>query len=112
MSVNPQQIQQMLAQYNQNFTPQQNQQLAGFDAAQAQLGQGAPMGTNRQAGAVNGASQLLLALIKAKKMQQLQQQQKQQTQPAPTTPATPVPSGTSLSNPGGDDGESAADPTG
>lgn len=109
MSTSPQQIQQMLAAYKAMFPngmPQQNQ-LAGFDAAQQSLGAGAPPGTNRGAGAVNGAAQLMVALMKAQKQKQLQQQlQGQQggtTPPAQgmslSTPSDPSPSGMGV--PGG-----------
>jgi hypothetical protein len=74
----PEQMQQMLAMYRQQFpngqpSPQQ-QQLQGLN----QVGQGLqaplPMGANRTAGGINGASQLIVALMKAQKMKQIQQQ--------------------------------------
>jgi len=79
MSVSPQQMQQMLAMYQQQFpngqpqTPAQ-QQLQGLNQASAGLGAGAPAGTNKTAGGVNGAAQLMTALMKAQKMKQIQQQ--------------------------------------
>jgi hypothetical protein len=93
MSMSPQQIQQMLAQYKSQFGG--GSPLSGFDAAQQSLGMGASPGTNRTAGAVNGTSQLIVALLRAQKQKQLQQQLQNQQQQA-----TPVPSqGTSLSTP-------------
>jgi hypothetical protein len=93
MSMSPQQIQQMLAQYKSQFGGASP--LSGFDAAQQSLGAGAPAGTNRTAGAVNGVSQLMVALLRAQKQKQLQQQLQNQQQQA-----TPVPSqGASLSAP-------------
>jgi hypothetical protein len=77
MSASPQDMQQLLAMYKQMFpngqpTPQQ-QQLAGINQATANLGAGAPAGTNRTAGGVNGAAQLIAALMKAQKQKQIQQ---------------------------------------
>lgn len=91
MSMSPQQIQQLLAQYKQQFpngqpmTPEQ-QQMQGLNQVTAGLGAGAPAGTNRTAGGVNGAAQLIAALMKAQKMKQIQQQiqpQQGMTPPAP-----------------------------
>lgn len=94
MSTSPQQMQQMLAAYKQMFPSGQQNQLSGFDAAQQFLAGGAPAGANRGAGAVNGASQLIVALLKAQKQKQLQQQMQAQA------PATPAPAqGMSLSSP-------------
>ena len=67
MSMTPQQMQQMLAMYKQQFpqgqpappTPQQ-QQMQGINMATAGLGSGAPAGANRTAGGVNGAAQLIV----------------------------------------------------
>jgi hypothetical protein len=78
MSMTPQQMQMMLAMYKQQFPngqpqTQQQQQLAGIDQATANLGAGAPAGTNRTAGGVNGAAQLIAALMKAQKQKQIQQ---------------------------------------
>lgn len=82
MSMSPQQMQQMLAMYKQQFpsgTPlppeqqQQQQQLQGMNQVSAGLAAGAPAGTNRTAGAVNGTAQLLAALMTAKKQKQIQQ---------------------------------------
>lgn len=110
MSTNPQQMQQMLAAYKQMFPngmPQQQSPLAGFDMAQQSLGAGAPPGSNRGAGAVNGAAQLMVALLRAQKQKQLQQQIQQQQSATPTpaqgmslsTPSDPSPSGMGV--PGG-----------
>ncbi len=80
MSMTPQQMQQMLAMYKQQFpqgqpappTPQQ-QQMQSINMATAGLGSGAPAGANRTAGGVNGAAQLIAALMKAQKQKQIQQ---------------------------------------
>jgi hypothetical protein len=116
MSMSPQQMQQMLAMYKQQFpqgqpaTPQQ-QQLQGLNQVSAGLGAGPGAGTNKTAGGVNGAAQLITALMKAQKMKQIQNQlNSSQAQGAPqgsvapmypsqgTTPSDPA--GT-LANPGG-----------
>lgn len=85
MSVTPQQMQQMLAMYRQQFpgtgqpaptVPQQ--QLQGLNQASAALGAGAPAGTNKTSGAVNGSAQLIMAMMKAQKQKQIQQQLNQQ----------------------------------
>lgn len=95
MSADPQQMQQMLAMYKALYPGgvpnQQAPQLQGFNTLQQNLGKGAPMGTNRTAGGVNAASQLMIALLKAQKMKQLQQQVQQQ--PASPTPAQGITSG-------------------
>jgi lipopolysaccharide biosynthesis regulator YciM len=78
MSMNPQQMQQMLAQYRQQFpggmpAPQQ-QQLQGIGQVQQGLQAGPGAGANKTAGGVNGAAQLMVALMKAQKQKQIQQQ--------------------------------------
>lgn len=80
MSITPQQMEQMLAMYKQQFpsgqpapTPQQ-QQLQGLNSVSQSLGAGAPAGTNKTAGGANGAAQLMAALMKAQKQKQIQQQ--------------------------------------
>lgn len=94
MSMDPQMIQMLLARYKSQFPQQGAQQgqsnpLAGFDAAQQSLSAGAPPGTNRTAGGVNAAAQLIVAMMRARKQQQLQQQlqQQQNQQPAMPTPS-------------------------
>jgi hypothetical protein len=79
----PEQMQQMLAMYKQQFpqSPQQ-QQLQGLNQVGAGLQGPLPAGANRTAGGINGASQLIVALMKAQKMKQIQQQlTPQQSQP-------------------------------
>lgn len=104
--MSPQQIQQMLAQYKSQFGGASP--LSGFDAAQQSLGAGAPAGTNRTAGAVNGVSQLMVALLRAQKQKQLQQQlqnQQQSQTPAPSQGTTlasdPSPAGMGVPDGGG-----------
>lgn len=80
MSMTPQQMQQMLAMYKQQFpqgqpaplTPQQ-QQMQSLNQVSEGLAQGPGAGTNRTAGSVNGAAQLIAALMKAQKQKQIQQ---------------------------------------
>jgi hypothetical protein len=106
MSASPQQMQQLLALYRQQFpngqpqTPAQ-QQLQGINQVGQGLAAGPGAGTNKTAGAVNGAAQLMVALMKAQKMKQVQQQlngaQAQNPQVTPMTPgqgqtpSTPAP---------------------
>lgn len=102
MSTSPQDMQQMLAMYKAFYG---NPQLQGMNQVQQSLGAGAPAGTNRTAGGVNGAAQLIAALMKAQKQKQLQQQlQNQQQGMSPqgvslSTPSDPSPSGMGV--PGG-----------
>lgn len=70
MSADPQQMQQMLAMYKQLYG---NPQMNVLNQATQGLSSGAPAGTNRGAGAVNGAAQLIAALMKAQKQKQIQQ---------------------------------------
>ncbi len=86
MSMSPQQMQQMLAMYKQQFpngqpqpapTPEQ-QQLQGLNQASQNLAAGPGAGTNKAAGGVNGAAQLITALMKAQKIKQIQQGLNQQ----------------------------------
>jgi hypothetical protein len=88
MSVNPQQMQQMLALYKQQFPGQGGQQgPVGFDAPTPTT---MPQGISRGAGNVQGASQLIMALMKAQKQKQIQQQlnQSQVMQGMPQANAT------------------------
>lgn len=86
MSMSPQQIQQMLAMYKQQFPAGgaqpaptlQQQQLQGLNQAGMNLAAGPGAGTNKSAGGVNGAAQLITALMKAQKMKQIQQGLNQQ----------------------------------
>lgn len=78
MSMSPQQMQQLLAQYKQQFpggmpSPEQ-QQLQAISQVQQGLAAGPGAGTNRTAGGVNGAAQLIAALMHAQKQKQIQQQ--------------------------------------
>lgn len=89
MSMNPQQMQQMLAMYKQQFPGGQPAPTlppatpVGYEGQQPALGTG---GINKTAGAAGGATQLLMALMKAQKQkttqQQLDQAQVQQGMPA------------------------------
>lgn len=78
MSMSPQQMQQMLALYKQQFpngqplTPEQ-QQMQGLNQIGSGLAAGPGTGTNRTAGGINGASQLIVALMQAQKTKKIQQ---------------------------------------
>jgi hypothetical protein len=72
MSVTPEQMQQMLAMYKQQF-PNGGQGLSGYDAMPS-MPTSAPAGANKTAGGVNGAAQLIVALMKAKKQSDTQRQ--------------------------------------
>jgi len=112
MSVTPQQMQQMLAMFKQQFPQgQQGQQgPAGFDSAPGAV---MPQGINRSAGNVQGAAQLIAALMKAQKQKQIQTQlsnsQQVQGPPQGSIPAMypsasdppPTPSPGTLANPQG-----------
>ena len=92
MSSSPEQMQQMLAMYRQMFpngqpqTPQQ-QQLQGLNQVSQGLQGPLPPGANRTAGGINGASQLIVALMKAQKQKQIQQQIQPQQSQGITPPA-------------------------
>lgn len=109
MSMDPNQISQMLAMYKQMYpnglpsTPQAqaySQAQAPMAAAKA-LGN-APAGTNTTAGGVNALSKLMLALMQRKRMQDYMSQYPQQgttamggaSTPAPMTPGGAGDSGT------------------
>lgn len=95
MSMSPQQIQAMLAQYKQQFpggmpSPEQ-QQLQAISQVQQGLAAGPGAGTNRTAGGVNGAAQLIAALMHAQKQKQIQQQLNAgQTQNQPPPQVVPM----------------------
>lgn len=96
----------MLALYKSLYGGQ-NPQLQAMGQIQQGLAGGAPGGTNRTTGVVNGTSQLMAALIRAQRQKQLQQQiqNQQSSMPAPaqgmslSSPSDPSPSGMGV--PGG-----------
>jgi hypothetical protein len=96
MSADPQQMQQMLAMYKQLYGP-------GAQAQQS-LAQGAPPGTNRTAGGVNGAAQLIVALMRAQQQKKLMQQIQGQQPQTPTPSQGITPSAPTATGPGGDIG--------
>jgi hypothetical protein len=73
MSASPQQMQALLALYKQQFPNGQTPAPSGYDAIPT-LPTSAPAGANKTAGGVNGAAQLVIALMKAKKLNDTQQQ--------------------------------------
>lgn len=72
MSVSPQQMQQMLAMYKQQFPNGQAQSPVGFDPPTA--APSTPAGVNKTAGAAGGATHLIMALMQAQKQKNVQQQ--------------------------------------
>jgi hypothetical protein len=96
MSLDPNQISQLLALYQKQFPGGMPQQQAYQNAQapqQAALGMGnAPVGTNTTAGGANALAKLVLAMMSRKRMQDYNQQYPQQgTTPigGSTPPADP-----------------------